>query len=99
MAYKPKKKIKEEIRKEVFETFANPSIESLSNMDNNMINYIYPNDLESKTKHPDPKLHQIVSFIKSGMRIIGYCLIPYNLGVAASILVLSEVVGIIEELV
>ena len=50
-------------------------------------------------KHPDPKLHQLVSFIKSGMRIIGYCLIPYNLGMAALILVLSEIVGIIEELV
>tara|TARA_R100000900_G_scaffold12_5_gene26 strand:+ start:1136 stop:1435 length:300 start_codon:yes stop_codon:yes gene_type:complete len=99
MAYKPKKKIKEEIRKEVFETFANPSIESLSGVDNNMIDYIYPNDLKPEAKHPDPKLHQIVSFIKSGMRIIGYCLIPYNLGVAASMLVLSEVVGIIEELV
>ena len=48
---------------------------------------------------PNPKNHMIVSFIKSGMRIIGYCLIPYNLGIAASILVLSEVVGIIEELV
>ena len=22
---------------------------------------------------PDPKLHQIISFIKSGIRIIGYC--------------------------
>ncbi len=33
------------------------------------------------------------------MRIIGYCFIPYNLGIAAAILVLSEVVGIIEETV
>ena len=54
---------------------------------------------ETNMKHPDPKLHQLVSFIKSGMRIIGYCLIPYNLGMAALILVLSEIVGIIEELV
>ena len=54
-------------------------------------------------KHPDPKLHQLVSFIKSGMRIIGYCLIPYNLGMAALIaavtLVISEGIGILEELV
>ncbi len=99
MAYKPKNKQKEEIRREVLETFANPSIESLSNMDNDIIDYIYPNNLKPGTKHPDPKLHQLVSFIKSGMRIIGYCFIPYNLGIAASILVLSEVVGIIEELV
>ena len=50
-------------------------------------------------KYPDAKLHQITSFIKSGIRIIGYCFIPYNLVIAAIMLVLSEVVGIIEELV
>ena len=50
-------------------------------------------------EQPDAKLHQLVSFIKSGIRIIVYCLIPYNLGIAASILVLSEIIGIIEELV
>ena len=50
-------------------------------------------------EQPDAKLHQLVSFIKSGMRIIGYCFIPYNLGISASILILSEIVGIIEELV
>ena len=50
-------------------------------------------------KQPDAKLHQLVSFIKSGMRIVGYCFIPYNLGIAAVMLILSEIVGIIEELV
>ena len=50
-------------------------------------------------KLPDPKKHQIISFIKSGIRILGYILIPFNLLWAAGILVLSEVVGIIEELV
>ena len=50
-------------------------------------------------KYPDAKLHQVTSFIKSGIRIIGYCFIPYNLVIAAIMLVLSEVVGIIEELV
>jgi hypothetical protein len=49
--------------------------------------------------YPDAKKHQIVSFIKSGIRILGYILIPFNLCWAAGILVLSEVVGIIEELV
>jgi hypothetical protein len=53
-------------------------------------------DLE---KLPDPRLHQIVSFIKSGIRIVGYVMIPFNLVIAAGLLVLSEVVGIIEELV
>jgi hypothetical protein len=53
-------------------------------------------DLE---KLPNPRLHQIISFIKSGIRIVGYVMIPFNLVIAAGLLVLSEVVGIIEELV
>ena len=54
---------------------------------------------ENKLEHPDAKMHQIVSFIKSGIRILGYILIPFSLPWAAGILVVSEVVGIIEELV
>ena len=50
-------------------------------------------------KQPDPKLHQLISFIKSAIRIVGYILIPINLLSAAIVLVLSEVIGIIEELV
>jgi hypothetical protein len=50
-------------------------------------------------KYPDAKLHQLISFIKSGVRIIGYCFISYNLVIAAIMLILSEIVGIIEELV
>jgi hypothetical protein len=50
-------------------------------------------------KIPDPKLHQLISFIKSGVRILGYCFIPFNLGWATAFLILSEVIGIIEELV
>ena len=50
-------------------------------------------------KQPDAKLHQLVSFVKSGVRIVGYCFIPYNLGIAAIMLILSEVIGIAEELV
>ena len=50
-------------------------------------------------KLPDPKLHQQVSFIKSGIRILGYICIPFSLFWATAFLVLSEVVGIIEELV
>ena len=49
--------------------------------------------------YPDAKKHQIISFIKSGIRILGYALIPFNLLWATAILILSEVVGIIEELV
>ena len=50
-------------------------------------------------KMPNQKWHQIVSFIKSGVRIVGYILIPYDLVISASVLVFSEVIGIIEELV
>jgi hypothetical protein len=50
-------------------------------------------------KQPDAKLHQRISFIKSGMRILGYILLPFDLGLATIILVCSEVVGIIEETV
>jgi len=49
--------------------------------------------------YPDAKKHQLVSFIKSGIRILGYVLIPFDILWAAGILVLSEAVGIIEELV
>ena len=48
---------------------------------------------------PNQKWHQIISFIKSGIRIIGYILIPFDLIVAASVLVFSEIIGIVEELV
>tara|TARA_R110000803_G_scaffold120625_1_gene188650 strand:- start:621 stop:893 length:273 start_codon:yes stop_codon:yes gene_type:complete len=53
----------------------------------------------SFVNYPDAKKHQIVSFIKSGIRILGYIFIPFNLAIAAILLILSEVVGIIEELV
>ena len=48
---------------------------------------------------PDQKWHRRISFIKSGIRIIGYAFIPFNLIAATVVLVVSEVVGIIEELV
>ena len=48
---------------------------------------------------PDQKKHQIVSFIKSAIRIIGYIFIPINLIAATVLLVISELVGIVEEMV
>jgi hypothetical protein len=48
---------------------------------------------------PDPKKHQTISFIKSGIRILGYFLLPFNLLIGAGVLILSEIVGIYEELV
>lgn len=52
-----------------------------------------------KSKAPDPKKHQLVSFIKSAVRIVGYFVIPFSLPLAAAVLILSEAIGIIEELV
>jgi len=54
---------------------------------------------KAKQQLPDAKKHQIISFIKSGIRIIGYALLPFHLVMSVIFLILSEVVGIIEELV
>ena len=55
--------------------------------------------MKNLDKLPDPKLHQIISFVKSGVRILGYIFIPFNIGVAVTLLVVSEAIGIVEELV
>ena len=55
---------------------------------------------QEETEYPDAKMHQIVSFVKSGVRIAG-CLV----GVMSSVplgfvlLLVAEIVGIVEELV
>ena len=56
-------------------------------------------DTKVKQELPDARKHQIISFIKSGVRILGYAFIPFNLVIATGVLILSEVIGIIEELV
>ncbi len=48
---------------------------------------------------PNQKWHKIISFIKSGVRILGYAIIPFNLVVATIVLIFSEIIGVIEELV
>jgi hypothetical protein len=50
-------------------------------------------------KHPDPKLHRTISFLKSSVRLSGYCALMYSIGLGVFILIISEVIGIIEELV
>jgi len=50
-------------------------------------------------QHPDPKRHQQISFAKSAVRLLGYALLLYSLPLAAGVLIFSEVIGIIEELV
>ena len=57
------------------------------------------NNKEKIDKLPDPKLHQQISFVKSAIRIVGYAAIPFSLFWAVTFLILSEVIGIIEELV
>jgi len=57
------------------------------------------NPLKNIDQMPDQKWHRRISFIKSGIRIIGYVFIPFNLITATVLLVISEAVGIIEELV
>ena len=80
----------------------NPYYEELTKMKNPLFcdeynKVMHPNkDLD---KMPNQKWHQIISFIKSGIRIIGYIIIPFDLVIAASVLVVSEIIGIVEELV
>jgi hypothetical protein len=60
--------------------------------------WAYP-DTKVKKQLSDAKKHQIISFIKSGVRILGYGLLIVNLEIAVGVLIFSEVIGIIEELV
>ena len=48
---------------------------------------------------PNQYWHRIISFVKSGVRLIGYAFIPFDLMVATMILIFSEVIGVVEELV
>jgi hypothetical protein len=52
-----------------------------------------------KQELPDARKHQQISFIKSGIRILGYGALWFSLDIAVILLILSEVVGIKEELV
>ena len=59
----------------------------------------YSKEFKNFNKMPDQKWHQIISFIKSGIRIGGYLMLLVNIPAAVAVLVVSEVIGIIEELV
>ena len=55
---------------------------------------------QTSTEYPDAKLHQVVSFIKSGIRILACIVGVFGfIGWAFIGLALAEVVGVIEELV
>jgi len=61
--------------------------------------YSNKKQMKNLDQMPDQKWHRRISFLKSGIRIVGYCFIPFNLITATALLVVSEAVGIIEELV
>jgi hypothetical protein len=61
--------------------------------------YFKNQKMKNLDQMPDQKWHRRISFLKSGIRIVGYCFIPLNLITATALLVVSEAVGIIEELV
>jgi len=48
---------------------------------------------------PNQKLHRNVSFIKSGVRILGFGLCWWSLDIGVTVLILAEVIGVGEELV
>ena len=48
---------------------------------------------------PNQKWPQRISFIKSGIRLAGYGFLLYSVPFAVGVLILSEVIGIVEELV
>jgi len=51
-------------------------------------------------QHPDPWKHQVVSFAKSGVRILAGGFLCANMLISAGILlILAELLGILEELV
>jgi hypothetical protein len=51
-------------------------------------------------KHPDPKKHQIISFVKSGFRIAAGVFLMFGFIATAGVwLVVAEILGILEELV
>jgi len=85
-----------EVEKELYDVESRRMTEEQYIANRKHQNKLTPN---TSINYPDAKKHQLVSFIKSGIRILGYCFIPFNLVTSAILLILSEIVGIIEELV
>ena len=51
-------------------------------------------------KQPDPTLHQYISFVKSGLRILAGGVLCANILIVAGVLfIVAELLGILEELV
>ena len=87
MRGRKKKALNEEIERELFDASQRQSVQKLKNIPN-------------PVKHPDPKKHQQISFVKSGVRIAA-CLLGfagmYEIGFLG--LFLAELIGVYEELV
>jgi hypothetical protein len=50
--------------------------------------------------HPDPLKHKYVSFVKSGLRILGFGFLIFGgFWMAGLLLILAEILGIVEEMV
>lgn len=59
----------------------------------------YSDTKVKKQELPDARKHQIISFIKSAVRILGYGACWWSLDIGLTLLILAEVIGIGEELV
>jgi hypothetical protein len=54
----------------------------------------------TKTQMPDPRRHKIISFVKSGIRIVAFGFLAYyEIQAAAVLLLVAELVGVAEEMV
>jgi len=55
---------------------------------------------KTQVAHPNPVRHRIISFVKSGLRIVACGFLAYyDLQIAAGLLLLAELLGVAEELV
>lgn len=106
-AYNPTSALLNELKKknmsdrEIMEAKGLGSKKSIHNpkLYNKTNDYHWPTKSKSTIKYPDARKHQFISFIKSTIRIIGYGLLVVNVPAAVGVLILSEAVGVIEELV
>ena len=55
---------------------------------------------KTQVAHPHPIKHRVISFVKSGLRIVAcYFLAYYDFQIAAGLFLLAELLGVAEELV
>ena len=52
----------------------------------------------TRTQLPDPRRHKIISFVKSGIRIVAFGFLAYyEIQAAAVLLVLAELIAVAEQ--